>query len=63
MSEPIQATVDVVASAAKVIIEQGVLGALVIILLAVCVFLGFLLYKSRKQLIKHMKDQIDAANK
>ena len=59
MAEPIQKTVDILGSAASVIISQGVLGALVILLLAVCIFLGFLLYKSRKQFIDHLEAHCD----
>ncbi len=59
MSEPIQKTVDVLVNATNVIIEQGVTGALSVILMVALVVALWLLFRERSKRIKRLEKEAD----
>lgn len=62
MEDVIQASVGTVGKAADVLISQGVLGALVIIELAVILLLGWLLWRTRDKYTDHLEEHYDRQN-
>lgn len=59
MEDIIQTSIGTVGKAADVLISQGVLGALVIIELAVIMLLGWLLWRTRNKYTDHLEEHLE----
>lgn len=59
MGQPIQRTVDVLGNAANTVIDQGVLGALLILSFAVIFCLAWLLWRCRNKYTARLEKEAD----